>query len=165
MTLTALLVLKPDFTTSFARGLLRIVGTLIGALLASGISLAVAGPRGDVAFAILFAALGFFLINVNWGIFVVTVTAYVVFLFSLLGYSEHTAIVDRVLATLYGGGLAELPMFVWPTWEGNASANSLRCYSTHCIATRCSFCVRTRIRRRSSPRRSIAHRPPPGLRV
>jgi uncharacterized membrane protein YccC len=126
MTLTALLVLKPDFTTSFARGLLRIVGTLIGALLASGISLAVApGPRGDVGFAILFAALGFLVINVNWGLFGVTVTAYVVFLFSLLGYSEHTAIVDRVLATLYGGGLAELAMFVWPTWEGKRAGEQL----------------------------------------
>jgi uncharacterized membrane protein YccC len=126
MTLTALLVLKPDFTTSFARGLLRIVGTLIGALLASGISLTIApGPRGDVGFAILFAALGFLLINVNWGIFGVTVTAYVVFLFSLLGYSEHSAIVDRVLATLYGGGLAELAMFVWPTWEGSRAGEQL----------------------------------------
>jgi uncharacterized membrane protein YccC len=126
MTLTALLVLKPDFTASFARGLLRIVGTLIGALLASGIALTVApGPRGDVVFAILFAALGFLLINVNWGIFGVTVTAYVVFLFSLLGYSEHTAIVDRVLATLYGGVLAELAMFVWPTWEGKRAGEQL----------------------------------------
>jgi uncharacterized membrane protein YccC len=126
MTLTALLVLKPDFTTSFARGLLRVAGTLIGALLASGISLAIApGPRGDVSFAILFAALGFLLINVNWGVFGVTVTAYVVFLFSLLGYSEHTAIVDRVLATLYGGGLAELAMFVWPTWEGKRAGEQI----------------------------------------
>jgi uncharacterized membrane protein YccC len=42
-----------------------------------------------------------------------------------LGFTEHTAIVDRVLATLYGGGLAELAMFVWPTWEGKRAGEQL----------------------------------------
>jgi hypothetical protein len=30
-----------------------------------------------------------------------------------------------VLATLYGGGLAELAMFVWPTWEGKRAGEQL----------------------------------------
>jgi uncharacterized membrane protein YccC len=126
MTLTALIVLKPDFTTSFVRGLLRIVGTLIGALLASGLSLGIArGPTADVAFAILFALLGYWLIDVNWGLLGITVTAYIVFLFSLLGLPDHAAIAARVFATLYGGGLAVLAMFVWPTWEGKRAGEQL----------------------------------------
>ncbi|MGD0472039.1 MAG: FUSC family protein [Candidatus Velthaea sp.] len=126
MTLTALIVLKPDFTTSFVRGLLRIIGTLIGALLASGLSVGIAhGPRADVAFAILFALLGYWLIDVNWGLLGITVTAYIVFLFSLLGLPDHAAIADRVLATLYGGGLAVLAMFVWPTWEGKRAGEQI----------------------------------------
>jgi uncharacterized membrane protein YccC len=126
MTLTALIVLKPDFTTSFVRGLLRIVGTLIGALLATGLSLGIArGPTADVAFAILFALLGYWLIDVNWGLLGITVTAYIVFLFSLLGLPDHAAIAARVFATLYGGGLAVLAMFVWPTWEGKRAGEQL----------------------------------------
>jgi len=126
MTLTALIVLKPDFTTSFVRGLLRIVGTLIGALLASALSLGIArGPTADVAFAILFALLGYWLIDVNWGLLGITVTAYIVFLFSLLGLPDHAAIAARVFATLYGGGLAVLAMFVWPTWEGKRAGEQL----------------------------------------
>ena len=35
--MTIVLVLKPEFTTTFTRGLLRIVGTIVGLLLATGL--------------------------------------------------------------------------------------------------------------------------------
>ena len=120
MTMTAAIVLRPDFTTTFARGIARIVGTVLGALLAGGLALLVPkSPAVDVALAILFATLTFATPNVNYAFFAAALTAYIIFLFSLLGTSAHTAGAQRVIATILGGGLAELAVFLYPAWEAD----------------------------------------------
>lgn len=119
MALTAAIVLRPDFTTTFVRGFARILGTVIGAAFASTLALIVpANAAIDVVLAILFAGLTFALPNVNYGLFAIALTSYVVFLFSLLGTAAHTAGIQRIVATILGGGLAELAIFLYPTWEG-----------------------------------------------
>ncbi len=116
--LTAAIVMRPDYTSTLARGFARIAGTIVGALLASAIALAVPlAPRVDVALAIACAALGYLTFPLNYALYSVTLTAYVVFLLSLIGLSEATATVDRIFATCVGGALGMLAYNVWPTWE------------------------------------------------
>jgi uncharacterized membrane protein YccC len=127
ITLTAALVLRPDFTTTLARGLARIAGTIVGAVAATAIVLAVPDtPRVYLALAIIFAGLGYAAFQLNYAIFSVTVTAYVVFLLSLLGTPESTAVQNRMVATLAGGALAMISYAIWPTWESPHTRKRLR---------------------------------------
>ena len=119
--LTAALVLRPDFGTTYSRGAARIGGTLAGAVLASLISLLHPGELALGVLAILFAFASYILIPVNYGLFTLTITAYVVFVIGLAGRgtgtNPGTTILDRVLSTLIGGALALIAYAAWPTWE------------------------------------------------
>jgi len=117
--MTAALVLRPDFHTTFTRGFARVAGTLLGAIVATAIvAFAHPSPHLDVALAIFFAALGYFVFGLNYAAYSATVTAYVVFLLVLSGnVPEHDAVLDRALATLAGAALAGLVYLSLPTWE------------------------------------------------
>jgi uncharacterized membrane protein YccC len=118
ITLTAAIVLRPDFTTTFVRGVARIGGTLLGVALATAIIVAVPEtPHVDLALTVLFASLSFAFFQINFAVFSLAITAYVVFILALLGQPEESAIVNRVLATTAGGALAMLSYAIWPTWE------------------------------------------------
>lgn len=118
MTLTAALVLRPDFTTTVARGIARIIGTLLGVGVATALVVALPDtPHVMLALAIVFAAFGYAAFQMNYALYTVTITAYVVFILSLIGTPEHTAIVSRTVATLIGGSIAMLTYIFWPTWE------------------------------------------------
>ena len=127
ITLTAALVLRPDFTTTFTRGLARIGGTLAGVIAATAIVMAVPDtPHVYLGLSIFFAAIGYAAFQLNYALFSVTITAYVVFLLALLGVPEHDAIVNRLLATIAGGVLAMLSYVIWPTWEATQVTARLR---------------------------------------
>ncbi|MBC7374830.1 MAG: FUSC family protein [Frankiales bacterium] len=116
--LTAMVVLRPDFSSTFTRGLSRILGTAAGAVLAS--ALVVALEPGPVLLAMLIvttAFLGYTVIFANYALYGLAVTGFVVFLIGLTGLPGSTAVVDRVEATVLGGALALLAYAVWPTWE------------------------------------------------
>jgi hypothetical protein len=57
------------------------------------------------------------LFSVNYAVFSVSITCYVVFLLAFAGAPEHTSAVDRVGATFLGGVLALLSYAIWPTWS------------------------------------------------
>ncbi len=127
ITLTAVLVLRPDFTTTLSRGIARIAGTIVGVVAATAIVLAVPNtPHVTLAFAILFAAISYAAFQLNYGLFSVTVTAYVVFLLALLGTPEATAVQNRLVATVIGGLLAMASYVIWPTWESAHTRVALR---------------------------------------
>jgi uncharacterized membrane protein YccC len=114
--LTVALVLRPDFSSTFTRGLARIAGTIGGAVLASGIAAFHPPQSAYVVLAIAFAALSYALFNVSYAIFSAAITGYVVYLLAFGGSPEHHAAIDRVLATAIGGLLAFAAYVVWPTW-------------------------------------------------
>jgi len=116
--LTAVIVLRPDFTATVTRGIARVAGTIAGAVIASLIT-ALLRPAGEVllVLAIGFATAGYMLFNVNYAVFSVTITCYVVFLLAFAGAPEHLSAVDRVVATFVGGILALLSYVIWPSWS------------------------------------------------
>lgn len=116
--MTAVLVLRPDFTSTLTRGGGRVAGTVAGAILAGLIfTLIRPGLEVFVVLAILSAALAFTVFRVNYGVFTIAITLYVIFLLAIGGAPEHRAAVDRVAATLLGGTLALLAYVLWPTWS------------------------------------------------
>jgi uncharacterized membrane protein YccC len=116
--MTAVLVLKPEFTVTFTRGLLRIAGTIAGLLLATAMFHFL--PAGADLAVILIAAFVFLLRWVgpaNYGIFGIAISALVVLLVSFTGVAPKDVILARGLNTISGGLLALVIYAIWPTWE------------------------------------------------
>ena len=105
--MTALLVLRPGLTDTASRAIARTVGTLAGAMLAS-FSLAHLEP-GLLTLAmltLLFAWLAYSLNNVNYGLFTLCLTAYIVCLLALNSLPGNEVAYHRAISTIIGGSLA-----------------------------------------------------------
>jgi uncharacterized membrane protein YccC len=124
--MTALLVLKPEFHDTFARGVGRIVGTLAGAALATIIVEEFApGPAALSVMVLIFVWGCYALFRMNYTIFAICITGYVVFILMLSGVGEMTAASARSLYTIGGGVLALVAYAVWPTWAASTVRDAL----------------------------------------
>ncbi len=116
--LTILVVLRPDFTTTFERASMRVIGTIIGLLLATELLHWV--PGGDW-YRIGLIALFFFAMRYagpnNFGLSAVALSALVVVLLAIAGLAPHATVIERGAATLIGGALALVAALLWPVWE------------------------------------------------
>jgi uncharacterized membrane protein YccC len=116
--MTVALVLKPDFTTTFSRGVLRLAGTFTGLALATVLFHALSPT---LAMQALFIAVFMFFMRwagpANYGVLVTALTAMVVLLFASTGVAPAQVIAARALFTVAGGAIALAAYRVWPTWE------------------------------------------------
>jgi uncharacterized membrane protein YccC len=116
--LTAAIVLKPDFQTTIFRGVARIAGTLLGAIVATGVAvLSRAYPALQAPGILLAAAAAYLTFNPNYALFTVAITSFVVLVLGMRGLPATTAIDARLLDTLAGGALAMIGYLILPTWE------------------------------------------------
>jgi uncharacterized membrane protein YccC len=116
--MTMAIVLKPDFTGTFSRGILRVCGTLAGLAIATGLYHVLPyGPVSDIvlltAFALVLRGVG----AANYGIFVTAMSGVIVIFVAITGVSPKDAIVARAINTSLGGALALFAYWIWPTWE------------------------------------------------
>jgi len=122
--MTAAIVLRPDFAATFNFGLLRVVGTILGLVLTT--ALLHITPHDAWTHLALMAVLCMafrYLATAHYGIAVAALTGTVVIFLSFEGVNSGTAVMDRVLNTALGSGMALLAYIVWPTWErGRARA-------------------------------------------
>jgi uncharacterized membrane protein YccC len=116
--MTIVIVLKPDFTATFSRGVLRLTGTFAGLFLATEFFHFVRPTMYEQALLI-----GIFMFSLrlvgpaNYGIFVSSISALVVLLVAMTGISPKEVILARGVNTFAGGALALLAYWLWPTWE------------------------------------------------
>jgi uncharacterized membrane protein YccC len=116
--MTIVLVLKPEFTATFTRGLLRIAGTIVGLLLATALfHFLPSGPAYHIVMIFAFTFLLRWVGPANYGIFGIAVSALVVLLIAITGIAPKEVIWARGTNTALGGALALLAYWVWPTWE------------------------------------------------
>jgi uncharacterized membrane protein YccC len=107
--MTALLVLKPGLTDTVSRAIARVLGTLTGAILVSFcIAHIPLSPMVLAAFTLLFAWLAYGILNVNYALFSVCITGYIVFLLSLANVPGPVIAQRRALCTAIGGSIALL---------------------------------------------------------
>lgn len=122
--MTAAIVLRPDFAATFNFGFLRVVGTILGLVLTT--ALLHISPHEPWAHLALMAVLCMafrYLASAHYGIAVAALTGTVVILLSFEGVNSSEAVLDRVVNTAMGSGLALLAYVLWPTWErGRARA-------------------------------------------
>lgn len=116
--MTAAIVLRPDFAATFNFGLLRVLGTILGLVVTT--ALLHFTPHDAWAHLALMALLCMafrYLATAHYGIAVAALTGTVVIFLSFEGVNSGTAMLDRVLNTALGSGMALLAYVIWPTWE------------------------------------------------
>jgi uncharacterized membrane protein YccC len=124
--MTALLVLRPEYHDTLARGLARVGGTILGAAIATVIVHALAPSPGMLTLLVLVFVWGCYaLFRINYAVFTVCLTGYVVFILMLSGVAEMTAASLRAVYTIEGGALALIVYAVWPTWASQTARASL----------------------------------------
>jgi uncharacterized membrane protein YccC len=116
--MTSAIVLKPDFQTTFVRGVGRIAGTLVGAVIATLVLALVRGhTQFEIAGILIAAGAAYLTFSPNYALFTVAITSFVVLVLGMRGLPGTTTIDVRVLDTLAGGALAMAGYLVMPTWE------------------------------------------------
>lgn len=121
--LTIFIVLRPDYSSTLYRGLQRAAGTVAGA----GLGLATV-QLARVSLTALLVGIGislfaaFAVFTVNYLLYGVFLTDFVVVLLALLGLPPEPTALARLAGTGLGTGLAILAYLLWPTWEGTSAA-------------------------------------------
>jgi hypothetical protein len=105
--MTALLVQKPAFSETFSRAFLRVGGTLAGAVVSTVFLVHIQpDPYFLAALATLFALLSYATNTVNYGLYTLFLTSYIVFLLSLNTLPGPVIAHRRALCTAAGGLIA-----------------------------------------------------------
>ncbi len=116
--MTVAIILKPDFSSTFSRGVLRLAGTFTGLALATVLFHVISPP---LPLQVLLIAVFMFLMRwagpANYGVLVTALTALVVLLFATTGVAPAELIGARALYTVIGGTIALAAYRIWPTWE------------------------------------------------
>jgi uncharacterized membrane protein YccC len=126
VTLTALIVLKPEFQETFARGVGRVAGTVLGATLATVVTATLHPGHATLVLLVLACVWsGYAVFRINYAVFSICITGYVVFLMVLAGgVSQSDIVMYRIVDTALGGAAALIAYALWPTWTG-AQARTL----------------------------------------
>ncbi len=131
--LTVFFVLKPDYSSTLYHSAQRAVGTLLGAGLgAAAAHLGHLTQGGLVAMAGIGVAAAYALFEVNYLLFSVFLTVFVVVLLDVLGIPAIPTAEARLVNTAIGGVLALLAYLAWPTWEhATAQEKFARLFEAH----------------------------------
>jgi uncharacterized membrane protein YccC len=123
--MTLVLVLKPEFAVTFSRGVLRIIGTILGLLLATALfHFLPIHTATEIVLIGVFTFLVRWVGPANYGVFAVMISALVVLLLTINGVSPKEVIWARGFNTAIGGVLGLLAYLVWPTWERTRIADN-----------------------------------------
>jgi len=124
--MTVAIVLKPDFTSTYTRGVLRLAGTFAGLGLATALSHVLLPSQGvQAALITAFLFLMRWAGSANYGLLVTALTALVVFMFALSGTAPADVVTARALNTVAGGVIALTAYWLWPTWERTRISEAL----------------------------------------
>jgi uncharacterized membrane protein YccC len=116
--LTVLFILRPDFGSTFTRGLQRYIGTAVGVGLATVIAAAFdPGPYALAALSTLLAVGIFAFLLSNYALFTASISAFIVFFVAFEGAPEYKTALQRLLASVIGATLTLGFYALWPTWE------------------------------------------------
>jgi uncharacterized membrane protein YccC len=116
--MTAVMVMRPEFTQTYSRSVARFLGTVLGVAVATGIVQAFHPTAGlSALLAVISAGLMYLLMRTGYAVGQVCVSAYVVFLLGMGGDDWSQTVPERVVLTLVGGLLAMTAYALYPAWE------------------------------------------------
>jgi uncharacterized membrane protein YccC len=110
--------MRPSYGLTKTRAKDRIIGTLIGGAIATGMVFLIREPYMYGALGIASLILALSLVQKNYKASATFITLSVVFIYAILQPDVLTVIKFRILDTLVGAGLSYVAMlWLWPTWE------------------------------------------------
>jgi uncharacterized membrane protein YccC len=116
--LTVLVVLKPNFGGTIQRAVQRVIGTIVGAVLAGAISFTVRDPWLLLFCLTLLAFITFAIKTVNYGLFVISLTPLIMVILDIVHPGAWYITLIRVLYTVIGGIMAVAGGYLlFPIWE------------------------------------------------
>ncbi|MFZ3558343.1 FUSC family protein [Streptomyces sp. BH055] len=116
--MSAVMVMRPDFSQTYSRAVARFGGTLVGVTAATAVlQLAHPGTYLSALLAVVCAALMYLLMRTGQLAAQACVAMYVVFLLGMGGQEWSQTVPERVVLTLVGGVLAMLSYALYPAWE------------------------------------------------
>ncbi len=135
LTITWVLTMQPHFAMTIARAVERIVGTIVGGVIAAGIVAVANTPLTMSAVLFPLAVIALAVRQVSFGLFITAVTPLVVIL-SELGQNSGSGweiAGTRALLTLVAGVLALAGCLVlWPSWEPGRLFTEMRAAIAAC---------------------------------
>lgn len=123
---TVLFVLKPDYGTTFQRGIGRAAGTMLGVVVAAAFVSALS--PSETSIVLILAALAFaayLLFPAGYASFSVVLTVLVALMTEIAGGSALGAVEDRFVDTAVGASIALAAFAVWPTREAERVDESI----------------------------------------
>jgi uncharacterized membrane protein YccC len=137
--LTIAVILKPFAGITLQRTLLRIGGTILGALLAVAITASVRSDWGTVLLMIPLAIVGFSLQPFNYGLWVIFFTPLVILTTEVAHPGQWTLAGWRIADTLIGAALALAGSYV--LWPESSRGTARRELGAAVAANRAYFCA------------------------
>ncbi|ROQ68013.1 putative membrane protein YccC [Streptomyces sp. 840.1] len=124
--MTAVMVMRPEFSKTYERSVARFGGTVVGVFVATVIvQTAHPGVELSAALAVVCALLMYLLMRTGYSVGQACVAAYVVFLLGMAGDDWSQTVLERLVLTLAGGLLAMISYAVYPAWETPRLRNRL----------------------------------------
>ncbi|WP_282030604.1 FUSC family protein [Winogradskyella eximia] len=116
--LTIIVIMRPSYGLTKTRSQDRMIGTLIGAALASGLVFIVNDPYIYGALGVLSLVVAFSMVQKNYKASATFITLSVIFIYAILEPNILTVIQFRVLDTLIGAALSYMAMrWLLPAWS------------------------------------------------
>jgi uncharacterized membrane protein YccC len=119
-------ILKPDYSTLFSRGVGRVVGTLLGATLAA-LLVAVLHPSAAASAVLIFllAASAYATWAASFAVSIGLITSVVLVILSLTLTDSVTTALDRLLDVTIGATLSFATYLLWPSPTGSDTDQAL----------------------------------------
>ena len=138
--LTVVVIMRPSYGLTKERSKDRIIGTLIGAVIAVGIVLLTQNVLVYGVLAYISLILAFSLIQRNYKSAAALITISIIFLYSLMNPNTFEVIQYRVLDTIIGAAIAVVANYLLlPSWEANnlkkILLNALKMNKNYLLAT------------------------------
>jgi len=125
--LTIIVIMRPSYGLTKTRSKDRIIGTLIGAVIATGFvvfitDVYVLGAMGMVALIIAFSV-----VQKNYKVAAAFITLSVVFIYAIIRPDVLVVVQYRILDTLIGAGLSFMAiLWLWPAWGFHEIRENIR---------------------------------------
>jgi uncharacterized membrane protein YccC len=116
--LTIIVIMRPSYGLTKSRAKDRIIGTFIGAVIATGMVFFIQNNYVYGAFGVASLVIAFSLAQKNSKVSAVFITLSVVFIYAILSPDILSVIKFRLLDTVVGAVMAYAAIYwLWPTWE------------------------------------------------
>ncbi len=121
--LTILFVMRPERVESNHRIVLRAVGTAVGLIIATALAELIGSEVADAILIAIAIAFAYGLLTVQYALFTIAITVFVVLLVDTLGEPAFEAAGQRALGTAIGLAIIYLAFVVWPNRDEEAPAH------------------------------------------